>query len=84
MPTIRGQHHPRADTDRLYVPIKEEGRGLMQTKGAYIVEVIKLMECVESKEGPRYKQTNKQTNAALLQTVNNFKKSFQSESKQIA
>jgi hypothetical protein len=29
MLTIRGQRHPRADIDRLYVPRKEGGRGLM-------------------------------------------------------
>jgi hypothetical protein len=28
--TIHGEHQPRADTDRLYVPRKEEGRALMQ------------------------------------------------------
>jgi hypothetical protein len=29
MLTIHGQHHTRADIDRLYVPRKEGGRGLM-------------------------------------------------------
>ena len=28
--TIHGQHHPKADVDRLYVPRKQGGRGLMQ------------------------------------------------------
>jgi len=27
--TIHGQHHPKADVDRLYVPRKQGGRGLM-------------------------------------------------------
>jgi hypothetical protein len=27
---IREQHHPKTDVDRLYVPRKEGGRGLMQ------------------------------------------------------
>jgi hypothetical protein len=31
--TVRGQHHSRADTDRLYVARKQKGRGLMQTGG---------------------------------------------------
>jgi len=35
-------HHPGADNDRLYVPRKEEGRGLMQIEGAYIAEVMKI------------------------------------------
>jgi hypothetical protein len=38
--TIRGQHHPRADTDCLYVPRKEGGRGLMQAEGTYMAETI--------------------------------------------
>jgi hypothetical protein len=32
MLTIHGQHHPRADIDRLYVPRKGGERGLMQVK----------------------------------------------------
>ena len=28
--TIHGQHHPKEDVDRLYVPRKQGGRGLMQ------------------------------------------------------
>jgi hypothetical protein len=42
MLTIHGQHNPKADIDRLYVPRKDGGRGLMQIEGAYITEVIKL------------------------------------------
>jgi hypothetical protein len=33
MLTIHRQHHPRADTDRLYVPRKKGGRGLIQVEG---------------------------------------------------
>jgi hypothetical protein len=40
MLTIHGQHHPRAGTDRLYVPIKKGGRELMQVEGAYIAETL--------------------------------------------
>jgi hypothetical protein len=86
MLTIHGQYHPRADTDRLYVPRKEGGRGLMQVEGAYIAEILNLVEYVENKENPliqivRTHQHN--TNSALLQTANKFKKSFQSKTKQI-
>jgi hypothetical protein len=86
MLTIHGQHHPRADIDRFYVPRKEGGRGLMQVEGAYIAETLNLVEYAESKEDPliqivRTHQHN--TNSALLQTANKFKKSFQSETKQI-
>jgi hypothetical protein len=52
MLTIHGQHHPRADTDRLYVPRKEGGRGLMRAEGAYTAETLNLVEYVESKEEP--------------------------------
>jgi hypothetical protein len=86
MLTIHGQHHPRADIDRLYVPRKEGGRGLMQVEGAYIAETINLVEYVESKEDPLIKivRTHEHnTNSVLLQTANKFKKSFQSETKQI-
>jgi hypothetical protein len=33
MLTIHGQHHPRVNNDSLYAPIKEGGRGLIQTEG---------------------------------------------------
>jgi hypothetical protein len=85
MLTIHGQHHPRADTDHLYVPTKDGGRGLMQI-GAYIAEIIKLEEYVEHTQDPlmeivRPHQSN--TNSALFQTATNFKKSLQSDTKQI-
>jgi len=35
--TIHGQHHPNADVDRLYVPRKQGGRGLMQLEAAHAV-----------------------------------------------
>jgi hypothetical protein len=55
-------------------------------EGAYIAEALNLVEYVESKEDPliqivRTHQHN--TNSALLQTANKFKKSYQSETKQI-
>jgi hypothetical protein len=43
MPTIHGQHHPKANIDRLYVPKKERGRGLMKVEGAYIAETLNLV-----------------------------------------
>jgi hypothetical protein len=36
----------------MYVPRKEEGRGLMQVEGAYIAETVNLVEYVENKEDP--------------------------------
>ena len=32
--TIYGQHHPKAEVDRLHVPKKQGGRGLMQLDDA--------------------------------------------------
>jgi hypothetical protein len=86
MLTIHGQHHPRADTDHLYVPRKEGGRGLLQVEGAHIAQTLNLVEYVENKEDPliqivRTHQHN--TTSALLQIVNKFQKSFQIETKQI-
>jgi len=56
----------------------------MQIEGAYIAEVMKLMECVESKEDLliRTVRTHKHhTYSTLLQTVNYFSECFQSETK---
>jgi hypothetical protein len=84
--TIHGQYHSRADFDHLYVPRKEGGKGLMQVEGACIVEIVKLVDCVEYKEDPltqivRTHEHN--TNSTLLQTVNNFNKLFQNEMEEI-
>jgi hypothetical protein len=35
--TIHGQQHPKADVDRLYVPRKQGGKGLMQLEEDYII-----------------------------------------------
>jgi len=45
--TIHGQYHPKADVDRLYVPRKQGGRGLMQIQAAHAVEITKLVEYVD-------------------------------------
>ena len=50
--TIHGQHHQKADVDRLYVPRKQVERGLMQLEAAHAVEITKLMEYVDRKEDP--------------------------------
>jgi hypothetical protein len=86
MLTIQGQHHPKADIDRLYDPRKDGGRGLMQIEGAYVTEVIKLKEYVEHTEDPlmqiiRTHQHN--TSATLFHTATSLQKSLQSDMKQI-
>ena len=82
--TIHGQHHPTADVDRLYVPRKQGGRGLMQLEAAHAVEITKLMEYRDRKEDPliqvvRTHQHN--TNPAVLQTARFLKEEVQRETK---
>jgi iron-sulfur cluster repair protein YtfE (RIC family) len=50
--TIHGQHHPKADVDRLYVSRKQERRGLVQLEAVHAVEITKLVEYVDRKEDP--------------------------------
>jgi len=83
MLTIHGQHHQRADIDRLYVPRKEGRRGLMQIDGA---EFMKLMEYAESKEHAPIQVAGTHQHhreRALLKAVENFKKSFHKATKKI-
>ena len=37
--TMNGMYHPQSDVDRLYIPRKEDGRGLLN-----------IMECVKNEE----------------------------------
>jgi hypothetical protein len=78
MLTIHGQQHPRVDNDHLYVPRIEGGRRLMQVEGAYIAETLNLVEYIENKDPLIHivRTHHHNTNSALLQTANKFKKSF--------
>ena len=81
--TIHGQHHPKADIDRLYVPRKQGGRGLMQLEA---VEITKLVEYVDRKEDPliqvvRTHQHN--TDSAVLQTAGCLKPEVQKETRKM-
>jgi hypothetical protein len=49
---FHGQHYTKAETDCLYVPRKEGGKGLMQVEGVYTAETLNLVEYVENKEDP--------------------------------
>jgi hypothetical protein len=49
--TVYGQHHPRVDTDGLYVPTKG-AEGLTQIQVAYITETTKLVEYIVGFEDP--------------------------------
>jgi len=82
--TIHGQHHPKADVDRLYVSREQGGRGLMQLEAAHAVEIAKLVECGDRKEDPliqvvRTHQHN--TDSAMLQTATYLKTEVQRETR---
>ena len=82
--TIHGQHHPKADGDRLYVPRKQGGRGLMQIEAAHAVEITKLLEYVNKKEDPQIKVVRKHqhnTDSAVLQTARCLKTEVQRETR---
>ena len=84
--TIHGQHHPKADVDRLYVPSKQGGRGLMHLEAAHTVETTKLAEYVDRKEDPliqvvRTHQHN--TDSALFQAARCLKTEVQKEMRKI-
>ena len=82
--TIHGQHHPKADLDRLYVPRKQGRRGLMQLEAAHAVEITKFAEYVDRKENPliqvvRTHQHN--TDSAVLKAVKCLKSEVQKETR---
>jgi hypothetical protein len=82
--TIHGHHHPKADIDRLYVPRKQGGRGLMQLEIVYAVEITKLVEYVDRKEDPliqvvRTYQHN--TDSRVLQTARCLKTEVEIETR---
>jgi len=84
--TIRGQHHPKADIDHLYVPRKQGGRGQIQLEEAYRVEITKLVEYVDREEDPliqtvRTHQRN--INSAVLQTARHLKTAVQRGTKKL-
>ena len=84
--TIHGQHHPKADVDRLCVPRKQGGRGLMQLEAAHAVEITKLVEYVDRKEDPliqvvRTHQHN--TDSAVLQMARCLKTEVQKETRKM-
>jgi len=84
--TIHGQHHSKADVDRLYVPRKHGRRGLAQLEAAHAVEITKLVEYVDRKEDPliqvvRTHQHN--TDSAVLQTARCLKTEVQRETRKM-
>jgi len=86
MLTIHGQRHTKADTDHLYVPRKQGGRGPRQLEEAYRVDITKLVEYVDRKEDPLIQivRTHQHSiNSAVLQTARHLKTAVQRGTKQI-
>jgi len=70
--TIHGQHHPKADVDRLYVQRKQGEKGRVQIEAAYAVEITKRLEELDSKEDPLIQIVRMQQhylNSTVLQTA---------------
>ena len=79
-------NHPKADADRLYVPRKQGGRGLMQLEAAHAVEITNLAEYVDRKEDPliqdvRTHQHN--TDSAVLQAARCLKTEVQKGTRKV-
>jgi len=49
---IYGQHHSKADVDRLNFPSKQGGKGLMKLEAAHAIEITKLVGYVEKQVAP--------------------------------
>jgi len=84
--TIYGQHHPKADVDRLYVPRKQGGRGLMQLQATHAVEITKLVEYVDRKEDPLIQVVithQHNTDSAVLQRASCLKTEVQRETRKM-
>ena len=84
--TIYGQHHPKADVDRLFVPRKQRRRGVMKIEAAHVAEITKLVEYADRKEDPlmqvvRTHQHN--IDSAALQTARRLKAEVQRETRKI-
>ena len=82
--TIHGQHHPKADVDRLYVARRQGGRGLMQLEAALGVEITKLVEYLDRKEDPEMQVVRTQQHnaaSAVLQTDGCLKAEVQIETR---
>jgi hypothetical protein len=84
--TIHGQHHPRADVDRLFVSSEYGGKGLIQLEEAYVIEITKLMEYVGSTEDPLIQivRTHQNNNkSAMVPTARSLKTYLQKGTRQI-
>ena len=80
-------HHPKAETDRLYVKRKEGGRGLVQNEAAYKAEIIVLHNTLTHKLDKfvnivkSYESTQPTMNSVIKTAVNIAKKLSQPNEK---
>lgn len=44
-------HHPKSDVDRLYIPRKEGGRGLLQLELIYIKQLLDFKKYLDTSNG---------------------------------
>jgi hypothetical protein len=84
--TIHGQLHPKAHVDCVLVSRKQGGRGLMQLEEAYVTEIRKMMEYIDSTEDPliqivRTHQSS--TKSGMVQRARNLKTELQKGTRQI-
>jgi hypothetical protein len=82
--TFHGQNHLRADTDSLRVPRKDGRQRLDASRRIQHSKVMKAIDYVKSREDLLIHIVITliyNTNSALFQIVNNFRKSFQSKNK---
>ena len=55
--TMHGSLHPRADVDRLYLPRKEGGRGLLSVEDSISKEENSIAQYVKNSTQPTLKET---------------------------
>uniref|UniRef100_A0A803T202 Reverse transcriptase domain-containing protein n=1 Tax=Anolis carolinensis TaxID=28377 RepID=A0A803T202_ANOCA len=72
--TIHHSLHPRSDVDRLYLPRRSGGRGLLQVKQAVKEEEHALAEYVKQSEEPALIEVKNQKLLKTQQTKNQYKK----------
>ncbi|XP_062816932.1 uncharacterized protein LOC134293409 [Anolis carolinensis] len=72
--TIHHSLHPRSDVDRLYLPRRSGGRGLLQVKQAVKEEEHALAEYVKQSEEPALIEVKNQKLLKAQQTKNQYKK----------
>ena len=67
--TCNGMHHPKADTDRLYLPRREGGRGLIQLELTYKTTTIGLHQYLEHSKDWMLKLVKEHENTKKLHSV---------------